>query len=85
MYSYKVEREELFTEKGQVMFLQIRDRVNMLLKQAGAVRITEAIANTTGSSWQMLACIDRLIELGELHEITGKDVAGQYRVFVRQG
>ena len=65
------------------MFLSIRDRVNSLLKQAGAVRMQEAISGETGSSWQMLACVDRLVELGEIREITG-DVAGQYRVFIKE-
>jgi hypothetical protein len=83
MYSYETEKKKLFTESGQVMFLAIRDRVNSLLEQSGAVRMQEAIATTAGDSWEMLACVDRMVELGELHEITGKDVAGQHRVFTR--
>jgi hypothetical protein len=30
----------------------------------------EAISGATGSSWTMLAAIDRLVELGELREIS---------------
>lgn len=84
MYSYTEMRPLLFTEDGQVLFLQIRDRVNALLKTSGAVRMEEAIRESTGDTWQMLACVDRLVELGELREITGGDiqVAGQHRVFV---
>ena len=82
MYSYSQERHVLFTDDGQKMFLAIRDRVHRLLRQSGAVRMQEAIAGTCGSSWEMLACVDRLVELGEIREITGRSEAGQYRVFV---
>jgi hypothetical protein len=85
MYSYKTEREKIFTEQGQVMFLSIRDRVHELLKTAGAVRMDRAISGQTGSSWEMLACVDRLVELGEIKEITGLNTPGQYRVFVGRG
>lgn len=83
MYNYEDLKKELFTDQGQRMFLQIRDRVNVLLKDAGAVRLQEAISKTTGDSWTMLACIDRMVELGELKEITGSAVPAQYRVFVK--
>jgi len=67
------------------MFLAIRDKTHRLLKLAGAVRMEEAISGCgqSGScSWDMLACVDRLVELGEIWEITNGDVAGQDRVFV---
>lgn len=83
MYSYQTERPGLFTEEGSVMFTAIRDKVHALLNQAGAVRCDKAIsAARSGSSWMMLACMDRLVELGEVKEITGPDTCGQYRVFV---
>lgn len=85
-YNYNTLRPSLFTEDGQVMFLKIRDHVKKLLSQAGAVRMGEAISCSTGDTWEMLACVDRLVELGELREVTvGQDVAGQYRVFVEGG
>lgn len=83
MYEYQTERPKLFTDEGQRMFLIIRDRVQRRLKDAGAVRMQEAISGTTGDTWQMLACVDRLVELGELRELTEHGrVPGQYRVFV---
>jgi hypothetical protein len=37
-----------------------------------------------GDTWDMLACMDRLVELGEIREVTmNGDVAGQHRVFVK--
>jgi hypothetical protein len=82
MYDYQTEREIVFTEQGQVMFLAIRDRAKTLIAEAGAARAQEIIRGVAGDSWHMLACIDRLVELGELREISQNGCAGQYRVFV---
>jgi len=82
-YQYNMEKEKLFTDEGQRMFLQIRDNVNKLLASAGAVRMDKAIAKVTGDSWEMLACVDRMVELGELREVT-TNVPGQYRVFIAE-
>ena len=83
MYSYETEKKAIFTEQGQVMFLKIRDRINDLLSKAGAVRMQEAISGISGDSWGTLACVDRLVELGEIREAAQGDVPGQYRVFVK--
>jgi hypothetical protein len=81
MYVYEDEKPAIFTESGQVMFLSIRDRIKQNLKVSGSIRMAEAMSGQTGSTWQMMACVDRLVELGEIREIT-KNVAGQDRVFV---
>lgn len=86
MYTYAEQRKNIFTEDGQVTFLKIRDNVQCLLKQAGSVRMEEAINGVYGDTWTMLACVDRLVELGEIREITKQgEVAGQHRVFVSTG
>lgn len=82
-YNYQEQRKNIFTEDGQVLFLKIRDRMDQLLKVAGAVRLRDLLTDVTGDSWDMLACVDRLVELGEICEITGRNVAAQDRVFVR--
>lgn len=82
MYEYEKEKQNIFTESGQILFLQIRDRAKALLKQSGAVRMQELMKESCGDSWHMLACVDRMVELGELREITQDGVAGQFRVFV---
>lgn len=82
MYKYEDLKPSLFTDDGQRTFLQVRDRVNNLLKQAGAVRLEEAIKGVGGDSWILLACIDRLVELKELYEVTEKAGCAQDRVFV---
>lgn len=85
-YRYDVERPKIFTEEGQRLFLAVRDRAQFLLKEAGAARVAELMRlPSIGAygSWEALACIDRLVELGELREVTDEaKVVGQHRVFV---
>lgn len=84
MYNYAEERSFVFTEKGQVTFLQVRDHVAYLLKIAGAFQMERAFNGIKGGygSWEAMACVDRLVELNEIREITPRDCAGQYRTFV---
>ena len=80
-YSYSEERPKLFSEKGSMLYIAIRDRVNRLLKEAGAVRMAEATQDFTGDGWLMMACLDRMVEMGEIKEVTDDDVFGQDRIF----
>jgi len=84
-YSYQTERPFVFTEDGQVMFLQVRDHVAHLLKIAGAFQMERALDGIKGSygSWSGLACVDRLLELGEIREVSQPGSAGQYRTFTK--
>lgn len=83
MYNYETERPKLFTEAGLVMFTRIRDWVKFALAATGAFRMQEALGAGTGDSWTLLACVDLLVERGEIAEVTkGTGVAGQHRVFV---
>lgn len=82
-YIYAEEKPKLFTEDGQVLFLAIRDKTHALLKAAGACRAQEMMAGNTGDSWTMLACVDRLVELREIQEVTDPGrVWGQHRIFI---
>jgi len=81
-YSYEAEKAALFTDEGQRNFLKVRDFCQRMLKEAGAVRADKAMNHWgSGSSWTMLAAMDRLVEIGELREITS-NTWGQHRVFV---
>lgn len=83
MYQYEKERDKVFTDEGQRMFLRIRDCFRNRIQQAGCVRLQEGISNAGGGdSWTMLACVDRLVELGEIREISQAGVAVQHRIFV---
>lgn len=82
-YNYAEQKSKIFTEQGQVVFLSIRDNVQKLLKTSGAIRMDEAVACISGDSWAKMACVDRLVELKEIREVTNSNnVAGQHRVFV---
>lgn len=84
-YDYEDMKTALFTDEGQRIFLQIRDRTNRLLAETGAVRCQEAISKASGDSWLMLACIDRMVELGEIREVVhmGPRFASQHRIFIK--
>ena len=82
MYVYEVEKPKLFTEEGQENFIKVRDRVRSLLAEAGAFMMFSGLKDITGDTWEMMANIDRLVELNEIKEITNSGVAGQHRVFV---
>ena len=83
-YDYAVQRASVFTEDGQIMFLKIRDAANRLFQLAGAARFQEITHGVTGDTWKMLACVDRLVELGEIREIPQESrTPGQYRIFVK--
>lgn len=83
MYNYKEQRNFVFTEEGQETFLKIRDKVHNTIKIAGAIRMDSAIEGSSGNSWALMACVDRLVELKEIVEITKADEAGQYRIFTK--
>lgn len=82
-YSYATERENLFTESGVAMLVKVRDNCRSLLDTAGAFQAEKAWKNVLGSNWTMLACLDYMVEKGELKEISEPGCWGQHRVFVR--
>jgi hypothetical protein len=87
-YDYNSEKQFVFTDAGQRCFLSVRDFAKKTLAVAGAVRADKLMgaASGAGNSWKMMACVDRLVELGELREVgdEGKG-AWQCRVFVMRG
>lgn len=85
MYDYEAQRAFVFTDDGQRGFLKIRDHVNSTLNKSGAITLWAAIsAGVTGCSWELMACVDRLVELGELREVIQSGVVmGQNRIFIK--
>lgn len=83
-YRYEDLKSDLFTEAGSVAFTRIRDRVRKVVREAGAITMGSAIHGASGDSWVMLACVDRLVELGELREVGTTTTTGpmQERCFV---
>lgn len=81
-YNYEEEKSKMFTEEGQVDFLKVRDRVKQLIRDAGAFTMERGHQDITGDVWTQMAYVDRLVELGEIVELTGFDSFGQHRVFI---
>lgn len=83
-YSYEKEREMLFNEEGFKLFIRVRDRAKELLKEGGAFTIAGIMRKIGGDDWDILACADMLVELGEIEEVK-RERDGQYRTFVEKG
>ncbi|MBW1888715.1 MAG: hypothetical protein JRI52_10275 [Deltaproteobacteria bacterium] len=81
MYNYEHQKQAIFTEEGQRMFLSIRDRAKQLMSNSQSATLWEIIKGHTGDSWDMVACVERLVEIGEIREITQGDCDTQDRVF----
>ncbi len=82
-YSYEVERSWVFTEGGQTTFLAIRDTAKEMIEASGAVTCGKLTSGQSGDSWHLLACVDRLVELGELREVPNVHCSwGQDRIFI---
>lgn len=83
MYKYEEIKPCLFTDEGQRKFLKIRDHVHATLAKSGAITMGKALI-AGGDTWEQLACVDRMVELGEIREVVQRcdDVPDQYRVFV---
>lgn len=82
MYDYQTQRPFVFTDEGQRMLLRVRDGIAAVLPVSGVVTLEKAMQFAGGgNSWDMIACVDRLVELGELVEVKHDAPAGQYRIF----
>lgn len=83
-YQYAEHRDRIFTESGQRMFLAVRDAAEELLSRAGAFTVAALINSSRagGDSWLMLACVDRLVELGEIRLLASGGVT-QHNVYGR--
>ncbi len=85
MYKYSEHKEALLTDDGQRMFIRGRDEVLKLLSDNGdSVLMGRAMELfRANDSWLKMACVDRMVEIRDLREISGDNVAAQHRVFVR--
>lgn len=84
MYSYQEVRPRLFEEKNSTEFIKFRDNAMRLLNEAGAVCGFNCFKNVyVGDTDIMLAMCDRLVELGDVKEVTGDNICGQNRVYVK--
>ncbi len=78
-YNYEEMKPWLFSEEGQRKLLKIFKACQYLLKTAGAFRF-DSVPMETGTSFEQIACIDRLVELGEIEECK-RPAWTQYKVY----
>ncbi len=79
-YNYQAERPWLFTEEGATAVHKVWSGIQVLLATAGAFRFDKVDFKGVGSTWQMLAILDRLVEMGEL-EVCDRPSWSQYKVY----
>jgi hypothetical protein len=81
-YNYQTQKPNIFTEDGVKMLTKIRDEAKRLIKISSVVQSDKLIKATSGDTWTMMACMDYLIECGDLLEIPNTlSKAGQHRIF----
>jgi hypothetical protein len=85
MYNYNEQKEKLLTTSGFNAFIQVKANAEKLLKEAGAFKLHNVIQGVSGagSSWTLLACVDKLVENKEIKEIPQIDRISQDRIFVK--
>lgn len=83
-YEYATERDAIFTDDGQRAFTKGRDKVLAAISKTGAITMWKAMSMFgSGTNWSQMACVDRMVELGDLTEVVpSKEHAHQYRVFM---
>jgi len=59
-----------------------KDNVKELLSTSGAFKMSYAWEGCSGDAWTLMACVDRLVEIGDIMEIRRKS-SGQDRLFVK--
>jgi len=84
VYLYEEIKEIVFFPEHQITFLKVRDKIEVLLSQSGAVNMEKIISGISGDTWLLLACVDRIVELNEIKEvIQNHNVTQQKRIFTR--
>lgn len=85
MYDYKDEKHTVFTDDGQKLLFEVSGIITESFKKAGVVIMEHILNKANGNStWDVMAAVDRIKELGYITEITKTDIAGQYRTFIKK-
>lgn len=80
-YRYEDEKAWLFTDEGQRALFKANKTAVYLFDKAGAANGMNIVADAGAyDTFKMMAVLDRLVELGEIVEVTS-GVRGQDRIF----
>ena len=81
-YNYETEKQWLFTDDGQRALFKAADNARELLRKSGAFMSFKALNGVGyGDTFMAMAILDRLVELGDIREVTGAGTWGQDRIF----
>jgi hypothetical protein len=82
-YDYASFQKWLNSLESQREVLKVLHWANELFERAGAATWDKLTRPLLGDTWQQMAVVDRLVELGELQLIDQSEVAAQNRIYVR--
>lgn len=77
-YDYEKEKQNI----DNVMLASITATAQTLLDTSGSFTFPYVTREIHGKLWSMIACVDYLVEIGFIREITNKDILAE-RVFVK--
>jgi hypothetical protein len=83
MYNYSDFKTWILSDEGQRAFITFRDKAKTMLEQTGSFTLGCAIGWGSGDSWQRIALVDRMVELGELTKVERPGYASQSQVYVK--
>lgn len=87
MYKYEENKKYIFSDEGQRLFIAVRDRVLSIVEESGAITMAKAsrLPAKVGAadSFNLMACVDRMVELGDLSEVWYRKCTTQERVFIK--
>jgi hypothetical protein len=68
-YNYEDIRQELFSEEGVELLMQVRDHSGKLLFQAGAYTFEKVMRTVNGDTWLKMAALDYMVERKEIRQV----------------
>lgn len=81
MYKYEDMKSKILTEDGLDVYIKTSNLAKDLLNTSGSFMMSKVMKS--GDSWLIMACVDMMVERGEITEVTSSNTAGQHRVFVK--
>jgi len=84
IYNYEEYKPNLLDKKELRRFLEIRDIVKDEIDSVGMMVMGAVMMRALGDTWKTMACVEMLVEIGEIIETTQKsETWAQEREFIR--
>jgi len=85
-YDYQREKGYTLTDEGSKEVIKLKNYIDNIIDKSGVMTAEACMEGCNcGTNWQQLACIDRLVEIGELFEVNlgYEELMGQARIFAK--